>query len=233
MLKEDFHLGPFTIRPSGRMQVVGETQQLFDIDYGDETMRERVPVKPGSQKEVAEQIEESTWGITAELRKEHECAHRIDLVDGHGERLASFQAADSVTPGMTPGLVDDRFPHWLRSADRLYSQAVTMDEYARLRAEHERPRYAWIADLLDQDILTTHVEDWRPPTAWEIRHLVGATSFTSISGARAAELVGVTAANFRKYTAREGAKNRQNMGFAMWHLLLHRLEVQRMPEGLS
>ena len=41
-------------------------------------------------------------------------------------------------------------------------------------------------------------------------------------------MVGVTPQNFRKYTARDGASTRQGMSFAMWHLLLHKLGVQRV-----
>lgn len=233
MLKETFTIGPFTIRPAGRMQVAGKTQQLFDIAYGPQPLRERVPVNPGTQKQVADQLDESISNITTELRAEHECSHRIDLVDGQGKRLASFKAESSVIGDMSAGLVDDRFHYWLRSANKLQSQPVTLDEYSRLRTQYERPARAWIADLFDDEVLTSNADDWRAPSAWELRHIVGVGSLTGISGAKAADLVGVNASSFRKYTAREEAKNRQAMSFAMWHLLLHRLEIQRMPEGWS
>lgn len=85
----------------------------------------------------------------------------------------------------------------------------------------------WIASLLPDDVLTPAADAWRAPTSWEIRHVVGENSFTGISGARAAALVGVTPQNFRKYTTADGAATRQTMSYAMWHLLMHRLGVQR------
>ncbi|SHL52066.1 hypothetical protein [Halomonas caseinilytica] len=229
MLTQEFTTGPFTIRPSGRIQ--GE--QLFDIYYGSSLMVERVPATPGTQSQVIEQLGDALSKIVVELCEDHEASHRIDLVNSDGERLAAFRAGSSVVGGMTAGLVDDRFDYWLRSEDGLYSAPVTLSEYAQIRAREELPRNAWIADLLPDEVLTHDDSEWRSPTAWEIRHIVGAGSFIGISGAKAATLVGVNASSFRKYTASENSKNRQNMSFAMWHLLLHRLGVQRLPEGLS
>ena len=62
--------------------------------------------------------------------------------------------------------------------------------------------------------------------------VVGVGSFIGISGAKAADLVGVNASSFRKYTAQEGAKSRQSMSYAMWHLLLHKLGVQTLGVSL-
>lgn len=233
MLKEDFNIGPFTICPGGGRRVNGRAEQWFNIYYGAQLMHEKAPADPGTQAHVSSQLNGTLANIVLELRAEHECSQRIDLVDAQGEPLASFMAGSSVVGGMSAGLVDDRHPYWLRSANRLQSQPVTLGEYACLRAEHERPARAWIADLLDADVLTHDAEEWRAPSAWELRHIVGVGSFSGISGARAAALVGVNPSSFRKYTAREEAKNRQAMSFAMWHLLLHRLEIQRLPEGWS
>ena len=77
-------------------------------------------------------------------------------------------------------------------------------------------------------MLARELADWRAPTSWELRHVVGEGSFTGWTGAQAAAMVGVTPQNFRKYTARDGASTRQGMSFAMWHLLLHKLGVQRV-----
>lgn len=229
MLTNEFSTGPFTVRPSGRIQ----GDQLFDIFYGESLMVERVPVEPGTQSQVTERLEESLSKIIVELCEDHEASHRIDLVNSDGERVAAFRAGASVVEDMSAGLIDDRFKYWLRSEDRLYSMPVTLNEYATIKAKNERPDNAWIADLLPDDVLTHDASEWRAPTAWEIRHIVGTGSFIGISGAKAAELIGVSPTNFRKYTAGEGAKNRQKMSFAMWHLLLHRLGVQRCPEGMA
>ena len=105
---------------------------------------------------------------------------------------------------------------------------ATLEQWARIRERHSAPPLTWIAGLLPADVLARESADWRAPTSWELRHLVGEGSFTGWSGAQAAAMVGVTPQNFRKYTARDGASTRQGMSFAMWHLLLHKLGVQRV-----
>lgn len=225
MLKEQFTIGPFTVSPAGKARGL----QLFNIFYGDALMREKVPVEPGARGQVADQLDDALSSITKYLRCEHENTGTVSLVDGYGEALAGFDIEGFALPDMTAGLVDDRFAYWLRTSDGLYSQVVTLNEYARIRADHERPALAWIADLLEDDLLTLDKEEWRPPTAWELRHVVGVGSFTDITGLGAAQLVGVNASSFRKYTAKEGARTRQAMSFAMWHLLLHRLGIKRLP----
>nr|7DTR_A Chain A, AcrIF24 [Pseudomonas aeruginosa] len=89
------------------------------------------------------------------------------------------------------------------------------------------PPLAWITGLLPGEVLTHDAEEWRPPTSWELRHVVGEGSFTGVSGAAAAALLGMSATNFRKYTAGDSAANRQKISFAAWHYLLDRLGVKR------
>lgn len=233
MLTNDFNIGPFTVRPSGRITISGQRKQRFDIQYGDQTLLSGATVAVGIQSQVTAQLDEKISEIVSALRSEHEARHRIDLVDDRGERLASFYAGSYALPDMTAGLIDDRFNYWLRSEDRLYSEPVTLSEYALLRAKHELPGDAWIADLLPDDVLTVDLDEWRPPTHWELRHIIGEGSLTGITGAKAAALVGVNPSSFRKYTASEGSKSRQRMSFAMWHLLLHRLGVQRLSQSAA
>lgn len=73
--------------------------------------------------------------------------------------------------------------------------------------------------------MTDDPEQWRAPTAAEIRIVVGKGSETGLTGAQAARIVGVLPQNVRKYTATDDASLRQKMSFAMWHLLLHRVGV--------
>ena len=105
---------------------------------------------------------------------------------------------------------------------------VLLSEWTALAAQYTAPRLSWIAGLLPDDVLTTSSEQWRAPTDLEIRCVVGEHSFTGITGAAAADLCGVTPQNFRKYTAADGSASRQNISFAMWHLLLHRLAIQNL-----
>jgi len=227
MLKQDFTIGPFTIAPTG---AVGPHRQRFSVSYNHRYSTEIV-TKANTQREVAEAAEEAISTLRRQLREDHERATLIRLTDGHGQTLSQFYAA-GILPDMTPGLVDDRFDYWLKDESGKYSQVVTLGEFATLVEQHEVMKYSWIADLLPHDVLTTNADEWRAPTPWEIRHVVGVGSFIGISGAKAAELVGVNASSFRKYTAQEGAKSRQAMSYAMWHLLLHKLGVQKLGVSL-
>ncbi|MDW0360835.1 hypothetical protein Q8G38_16095 [Halomonas venusta] len=226
MLKQDFTIGPFTIAPMG---AVGTHRQRFSVSYNHRYNAEIV-TEAKTQRDVADAAGDAISQLRRHLKEDHECATLIRLTDGKGQTLSKFYA-DGVLPDMTPGLVDDRFDYWLKDESGKYSQAVTLGEFATLVEQHGLLKHSWIADLLPSDVLTTNVDEWRAPTPWEIRHIVGEGSFIGISGAKAAALVGVTARNFRKYTAQDGAKSRQNMSFAMWHLLLHRLAVQKIGVG--
>lgn len=227
MLKQDFTIGPFTIDPIG---TVGPHRQRFSVSYNHRYSAEIV-TEAKTQREVSEAAGEKISELRNALKDDHETNSLIRLTDGKGQILSQFCAAAPL-PDMTPGLVDDRFDYWLKDESGLYSQVVTLGEFAMLKCQYQLPKYAWIADLLPGDVLTTDADEWRAPTAWEIRHLVGEGSFIGISGAKAAALVGVNPSSFRKYTAQDGAKSRQNMSFAMWHLLLHRLGVQTLRAGV-
>ncbi|WP_336273742.1 hypothetical protein [Vreelandella indica] len=230
MLKQDFTIGPFTIAPTG---AVGPHRQRFSVIYiakhGAKYSAEIV-TDAATQASVADASSETITNLRNALKADNESTTLITLTNMHGNVINGFHAA-GVLPDMTPGLIDDRSDYWLVDESGRYSLDVNLAEYAHQRARHELPKRAWIADLLPGDILTTDPDEWRAPTAWEIRHLVGEGSFIGISGAKAAALVGVNPSSFRKYTAQDGAKSRQNMSFAMWHLLLHRLGVQTMRAG--
>ena len=214
----EFSAGPFTFRPAGRSR--------WTMHYGSAELGMHT-VSGAKQSEIAGAFDDYRADWIREQRREH-APGRVDLIDSAtGEAVAGF-FSDAV-PDMTPGLIDDRSRYWLRSADRLRSRPVSLSEYGRVVRQCAAPEMSWITGLLPDDVLTDGPELWRPPTSWEIRHIVGRGSLTGVSGAKAAALVGVLPASFRKYTAADGAKTRQNMGFAMWHALLHRLRVQNLP----
>ncbi|WP_417788189.1 hypothetical protein [Stutzerimonas xanthomarina] len=227
MLKQDFTIGPFTIAPIG---AVGPHRQRFSVSYNHQYSAEIV-TEAKTQRDVAEAAEEAISTLRRQLKEDHQRATLIRLTDGHGKTLSKFYAA-GILPDMTPGLVDDRFDCWLKDESGKYSQVVTLGEFANLKCQYQLTDYAWIADLLPSDVLTANADKWRAPTPWEIRHVVGVGSFIGISGAKAAELVGVNPSSFRKYTAQEGAKTRQSMSYAMWHLLLHKLGVKKLGVSL-
>lgn len=249
MLKQDFTIGPFTIAPAGQINLNGFQKQLFDIEYGNETMRERIPVTPGTQSQVTNQLEEALNSVVSELKgpcqepeEEPLSVRWLQLVDQKTGDVIDTMPWEAEIPGLSAGLTDDRFETWLVADGR--SMPIELEEFERLKNAHYaafnaravaekkpislKPTYSWIAELLPTDITTTDPDEWRAPTAWEIRHLVGEGSLIGISGAKVAALVGVNPSSFRKYTAQDGAKSRQNMSFAMWHLLLHRLDVKAL-----
>jgi len=217
MLKENFMVGPFEVRP--------KSSERADIDYGKKTLAQNIDTLGATRHEVAESLSDCFFRLRNELRARTPL-HTINLMQ-NGERVASFISEDSIVTGMTPGLIDDRANFWLQSVDRLYSMPVSIDEYATLRAQNAAVRLGWVANLLPAEVMTDDIEQWRAPTSWEIRHVVGEGSFSGTSGAKAAALVGMTAQNFRKYTAADGASTRQNISFSAWHLLLQKLGVKR------
>lgn len=220
-----FNFGPFTFSPGRALRVTGVASQRWAMSYGSEDIAERSAPTGATQGEVIEAFAEDRAAFVQRARIAHWPA-RVSLIDVEsGNEVAHFLASGSC--GMTPGIIDDRSRHWLRSADKLYSRDVTLTEFAQIAADHSAPENAWIAGLLPDAVLTDDPDDWRAPTSWEIRHVVGEGGFTHISGAKAARLVGVTPQNFRKYTARDEASTRQPISYAIWHLLLHRLGVMR------
>lgn len=215
--------GPFEIRSVGRpLQINGAQSQAFQFWYGPKMLAEQVLPFGTAYVEAFDDVRAA---FESEMRERHS-PEKVFLVDSStGDAVASF-ATHSMC-GMTAGLINDSSRYWLRSADGKFSRDVTLHEWAQVVAAEQAPANAWIAGLLP-DVLTTDPQTWRAPTSWEVRHLVGEASFTGVSGGKAALLCGTTPQNFRKYTAHDDAKTRQDISFAMWHLLLHRLGVQKL-----
>lgn len=221
-----FNAGPFVISPASRGMTVGGKPCLrWTLSYASEEIAVRTLSEGMSQQQIHDQFVDDIGAFIDRARKAG-ASDRVELIDFDTGDAVAHLFTNSIC-GMTPGLIDDRSRYWIRSADRLYSRDVTLTDFAALAVENSAPQAAWICGLLPDEILTSDPAQWRAPTSWEIRHVVGEGSFTGLSGAKAAELIGVTASNFRKYTARDGASTRQNMSFAMWHLLLHKLGVKR------
>ena len=221
-----FSSGPFSFDPASRgVTIRGVAQLKWTLSYGNQELAQRTLPAAATQDETREAFGDDVGSFIVDAKRNNAAA-RINLIDQESDKIIGcFFSDDSC--GLTPGLIDDRSKYWLRSANRLYSRDVTLTEFATITAQSAALPAHWIINMLPDPVLTQNASDWRAPTAWEIRHVVGEGSFTGMSGARAAELVGVTAANFRKYTARDGASSRQAMSFAMWHLLLQKLGVQR------
>lgn len=220
-----FGHGPFSFTPGHALRLAGVPSRTWSYSYGDALIAERTLPESASQSEIIDAFADDRGAFIRRARDEH-APELVSLIDFEtGETVAHFLSYDGC--GMTPGLIDDRARYWLRSASRLRSRAVTLSEFAEIASEHAAPELGWIAGLLQDDVLSTDPDDWRAPTSWEIRHVVGEGSFTGISGAKAAALVGITPQNFRKYTARDGASTRQVISYAAWHLLLHKLGVAR------
>ena len=221
---QDFKFGAFEYRAGQRVKLAGQPSVKWSLCYDGNTLAERFVSAAAARGEVQGAFSDDIADFKARARTDY-APDRFDLIDcTTGDAVAAFFAHN--VPDMSPGLVDDRSRYWLRSANRLRSRPVTLSEFGALTAAHQAPPLAWVAGLLPEEVLTLDAAEWRAPTAWEIRHIVGEGSFTGVTGAKAAELVGVLSQNFRKYTAADGAASRQHMSFSMWHLLLHRLGVQ-------
>jgi len=250
---QDFQHGPFEFSTVGRpVTINGQPSQRWQMQYGNSVLAERTLTAQAPQSDIIEAFA----GDRIDFIRSHQPAperrapaertivklvRSTDVTGVPGKLIGEFEQRAEI-PGLTAGLLDGRYETWLITGSPMRAVPMTLDEFERLRAAHnaiaaaeaaatsaavQGPSRAWIATLLPDDVLTTIPEQWRAPTNWEIRHVVGEGSFTGLSGAKAAELVGVTPQNFRKYTARDGASTRQNMSYAMWHLLLHKLGVKQ------
>lgn len=223
---KNIQTGPFEFVQTKTLKVNGVACARIQMLYGNKLLAERVLPAVTGVSQIIESFADDRADFAAAARANN-APDVVYLVDFETDDAVASIATDSAC-GMTAGMANDSSKYWLRSANRLQSRPVTLQQFAVLSAQHAAPARAWIAGLLPDEVLTLDAADWRAPTAWEIRHIVGEGSFTGITGAQAAALVGVLPQNFRKYTAADGSSSRQGMSFAMWHWLLHRLEVQSL-----
>lgn len=246
----EFTSGPFLFEPFGVIKFGGADLRRWELSYGGKLLADRRATEKATQDQVREIFADDVASFVSKHRQQQVPAKKqstpqplAQLIDeATGRVLGQFNIAAPIA-GLTAGLTDDRWPTWLvKSGKPTHAMPMGIDEFERLQAAHTAaneaadapcphqhvtaPANAWIAGLLPDEVLTRDASEWRAPTAWEIRHVVGEGSFTRVSGAKAAALVGILPQNFRKYTAADGAASRQGMSFAMWHLLLHRLGVQ-------
>lgn len=230
---EAFNVGPFTLTPGRALRHNGTEQQTWSVSFfGDVVGSGVVYGNSPSRADVIEACSDAIASFKSRLRKKHAPA-RIDLRHFASDAVvASMSISVELLDGMSGCIADDRFEYWAERGDDdrgVYSRApMTLQEWTEAGAKYAAPALHWITGLLPDDVLTASAEDWRAPIEQEIRCVVGEHSFTGVTGAAAAELVGVTPQNFRKYTAAEGSSTRQKISFAMWHLLLHKLGIKNL-----
>lgn len=223
----EFMSGPFAFSAAPKGVVInGQPARHWTLRYGNQDLAFDTLPESSTQSDIRSAFCDAigSWILAAKSRA---AATRFDLVTQDGEELASL-LLERYPEGCSGCIPDDRFPFWLLThATPRRGIPVTLDEFARIVSTCSATPNNWIAQLMPDEVLTSVPSAWVAPTSWQIRHIVGEGSLTGITGSQAADLVGVTPANFRKYTARDDAKSRQNMSYAMWHLLLHKLGVQR------
>lgn len=253
MSANDFNTGPFSFERMESARLNGTPSDRWRLSYGSRHLAEHWAPATAQRPDIRELFIDDIAGFKRRHRADNsapaqaEPAARLQLIDhATGDVLDECPWAAEI-PGFSAGLTDDRWPTWLIKPGRpQYSMPMTADEFARLAsamraADAARRKLAaasgnkaaqhpnaWIAELLPAEVLSDDVETWRAPSAWEVRHIVGEGSFTGITGARAAALIGVSDQHFRKYLAADGAASRLSMPFAAWHLLLQRTGVQRL-----
>ena len=220
---EAFQIGPFDYAPGKVRTLNGVSQTEWALSYGGELVGSAWVA--GDRAQVVEALAVQHGDYVARLRTDNapDC-----LILRRWDDAAPLDSMllESWPDALAGSGVNDSSEFWAEVQGTRRRMRVTLQHWARLKELHQAPHLSWLAGLLPADVLARESADWRAPTSWELRHVVGEGSFTGISGAQAAALVGVTPQNFRKYTARDGASTRQGMSFAMWHLLLHKLGVR-------
>ncbi len=247
-------IGPFSIDITDHVRLANTPHDRLEISYAGERFGWHHVPTGASRNVIAEAFADDIAAWCAALMPTtpvtvSEPVQALHLLDVATDKVIGSMPWATEIAGLRNALPDNRSATWLvTNTSPAMAMPMTEEEFNRLcpvmialhterlvRAEQAarataaaRPARSWIAQLLPDAVLTHNPAAWRAPTSWEIRHIVGEGSLTGISGAKAAELIGVTASNFRKYTAADDARTRQNMGFAMWHALLHTLDVQHL-----
>ncbi len=220
---EAFQIGPFDYNPGKVRTLNGVPQTEWSLFYGSHAVASSWV--PGDRARVIEALADQRAAFIDRLRAEHA---QDQLALRRWDDAAPLDVIDvSVWPaGLSGCLPDDSSDLWVEVVSTTHRMPVSLPEWGRIMRKHAAPALGWIACLLPSATLERDPQAWRAPSSWELRHLVGEGSFTGVTGAAAAALVGVTPQNFRKYLARDGASTRQAISYAMWHLLLQRLQVQ-------
>lgn len=254
---DDIQIGPFTFNGGRAFTHNGIPARRWQMHYGNKLVAEKTHTGADAHGITQYELQQLFGDERAAFIRAHQPKParkpsavtdgvRVRLVEStdrtgvEGRTLGEFLALAPIS-GLARGLIDDRYATW--AVSDLGVTPMAADEFVRLQEAHAAiaealaaPREdvgpsmpsAWVAGLLPDEVLAQDPGEWRAPTSWELRHVVGEGSFTGVTGAQAAAMVGVTPQNFRKYTARDGASTRQGMSFAMWHLLLHKLGVQAL-----
>ena len=219
MLKESFMTGPFEIQPAAGG---------YRIAYGQQLKSGIIRSAGATRQAVLSDLDDELRSMRWNLRNRTEIC-TVELLDYRTQTaLHSFEIEGRAFGEMQGAIPDDSSYLWaVVQASKRAQRIPNLQAWFTLVQQHEAPTNGWIANLLPDAVLHTDPAQWRAPTAWELRHVVGEGSFTGISGAKAAALVGITPANFRKYTASDTAHNRQPISYAAWHLLLQRLHILR------
>lgn len=222
---EAFQIGPFDYTPGKSRTLNGVTQAGWALYYGDKLVGSAWVA--GDRAQVVEALAAQRGDFVARMRTDNapDC---LVLCRWDDAAPLDSMLLETWPDDLAGSVANDSSEFWAEVQGSKRRMPVTLEQWARIRERHSAPPLAWIAGLLPADVLAREPADWRAPTSWELRHLVGEGSFTGWSGAQVAAMVGVTPQNFRKYTARYGASTRQAISFAMWHLLLHKLGVQRV-----
>ena len=222
---KNFNFGPFAFQKLNEYRLNSFPVIDWELSYDNKRLATLTANSGAGQKEVIDIFEDSLIEFRAAAVRKG-VGYKVELLDViNGNTVAHFISTEW-PEGLSPGMPDDRWHHWIAVGDRIKPVDSPSEFYAN-RDKLRAPPLHWVAALLPGHTLTLDADTWQAPTAWEIRHVVGEGSFTGISGAKAAALVGVTPQNFRKYIATDSAATRQKISFAMWHLLLHRLGVQK------
>ncbi len=219
MLKESFMTGPFEIRP-----VAGG----YRICYGAKIKSGVLRSEGVTRQAVLSDLDDELRSMRCKLQNQTEIC-TVDLIDFETQAvLHSFDIEGRACCAMQSVIPDDSSKLWAVVRESRFAQRISsLQGWFALMRQHRALENGWIANLLPEAVLSTDLEQWRAPTSWELRHVVGEGSLTGISVAKAAGMVGITPANFRKYTASDTAKNRQPISYAAWHLLLQRLHILR------
>lgn len=215
---KEFYAGPYLLKP-----IETEEGLQWQFSYGGEIIAQK-PIKSRSRRTIPKAFTVEA-DLYRESLKERFDAPLATLENLYGEKLLEVRLLPKAKWFLDGAKQTEQeqsnFIISFRDAEYLITLETLLDLYKQYLA----PQRYWISQVLPASSLTTEIERWEPPSSWAIRHLMGEESFVGKKITEIADLVGVSARNFRAYSAAEGTRNRYDIPFATWHLLLQRLEI--------
>ena len=221
---EVFQYGAFYFKPECEISQDGQVLIEWSLNYGEKPLGTKLTHVGTPQKEIINGFSDLISAFVL-LKKQNLLTQSVYFYDKETDCfMDSFKTME--IDDMTHA-IDDKSQYWLCNREK--SKALPLDSirsYIHTRIRYEATASSWIAQMLPKDTLAFNAKEWKAPTGWHFRHIVGEGSFTGRTIKNAADAIGVATRKIIKYSQSNGDKD-QSIGFAEWHMLLYKFKLKR------